>query len=146
MKTLQRVTPCVGICSTTYGDLVCRGCKRFSHEVVQWNGYTQEQRSTVWQRLFEIRAAAVSTAVQIDDQQKFESSLQEFELPIDTHWPVVAYELLRRVVRKDQQITQFGLVAKDPGLDTLALLRQIDGDIYVRAQAHYEHSYRVPAQ
>ncbi|MEC9132488.1 MAG: DUF1289 domain-containing protein, partial [Pseudomonadota bacterium] len=24
----RRPTPCVGICSTTYGDLVCRGCKR----------------------------------------------------------------------------------------------------------------------
>ncbi len=27
-------TPCVGMCSTTYGDLVCRGCRRFSHEIV----------------------------------------------------------------------------------------------------------------
>ncbi|MCF8976542.1 DUF1289 domain-containing protein, partial [Pseudomonas edaphica] len=26
-------TPCVGLCSTVYGDLVCRGCKRFHHEV-----------------------------------------------------------------------------------------------------------------
>ena len=28
-------TPCVGICSTTYGDDVCRGCKRFSFEVIK---------------------------------------------------------------------------------------------------------------
>lgn len=32
-------TPCVGLCSTVYGDLVCRGCKRFHHEVIHWNGY-----------------------------------------------------------------------------------------------------------
>ncbi|MEM9624509.1 MAG: DUF1289 domain-containing protein, partial [Pseudomonadota bacterium] len=36
---LTKRTPCVGICSTTYGDLVCRGCKRFAHEIVQWNAY-----------------------------------------------------------------------------------------------------------
>jgi hypothetical protein len=29
-------TPCVGLCSTVYGDLVCRGCKRFHHEVINW--------------------------------------------------------------------------------------------------------------
>ncbi|MCA4075779.1 DUF1289 domain-containing protein, partial [Pseudomonas kurunegalensis] len=29
-------TPCVGLCSTVYGDTVCRGCKRFHHEVINW--------------------------------------------------------------------------------------------------------------
>ncbi|HBZ99754.1 MAG TPA: DUF1289 domain-containing protein, partial [Pseudomonas sp.] len=25
----QRIkTPCIGLCSTVYGDVVCRGCKR----------------------------------------------------------------------------------------------------------------------
>ena len=37
-------TPCVGLCSTVYGDLVCRGCKRFHHEVIQWNGYNEEEK------------------------------------------------------------------------------------------------------
>lgn len=36
-------TPCIGLCSTVYGDLVCRGCKRFHHEVIQWNGYGEEE-------------------------------------------------------------------------------------------------------
>ncbi|MEC7008614.1 MAG: DUF1289 domain-containing protein, partial [Pseudomonadota bacterium] len=31
-------TPCIGVCSTGIGDSVCRGCKRFSHEVIHWNG------------------------------------------------------------------------------------------------------------
>ena len=54
MKTDRRIpslTPCVGRCSTVFGDQVCRGCRRFNHEVIEWNTYTAEQRMVVWQRL-----------------------------------------------------------------------------------------------
>ena len=34
-------TPCLGICSTTFGDEVCKGCKRFAHEIVGWTKYSQ---------------------------------------------------------------------------------------------------------
>lgn len=44
-------SPCVGICSTAIGDPVCRGCKRFNHEVVQWNGYTDSEKAIVLDRL-----------------------------------------------------------------------------------------------
>ncbi len=139
----------MGICSTTYGDLVCRGCKRFSHEVVQWNGYSKEQQSVVWQRLFEVREAAVRSAVRLICEEDFEASLVEFDL-VDladqAPWPVLAYELMRRVVRKDQPLAAMGLTPVDESLSTLTLLKAIDSDIYARSQAHYEHSYRVPAE
>ncbi|MEO1955257.1 MAG: DUF1289 domain-containing protein, partial [Gammaproteobacteria bacterium] len=32
-------TPCIGVCSTVFGDEVCRGCKRFQNEVIEWNSY-----------------------------------------------------------------------------------------------------------
>ena len=31
-KLIKR-TPCIGVCSTTYGDDICRGCRRFRHEI-----------------------------------------------------------------------------------------------------------------
>ena len=37
MHKTKASTPCLGICSTTYGDDVCKGCKRFVHEVISWN-------------------------------------------------------------------------------------------------------------
>ncbi|RQL66364.1 hypothetical protein BJI62_16130 [Acinetobacter pittii] len=49
-RTLS-LTPCAGRCSTVFGDQVCRGCRRFNHEVIQWNTYTAEQRLAVWKRL-----------------------------------------------------------------------------------------------
>lgn len=54
MSTERRITsltPCAGRCSTVFGDLVCRGCRRFSHEVIYWNQYTSEQHAAVWMRL-----------------------------------------------------------------------------------------------
>ena len=44
MKKNRASTPCLGICSTTYGDNVCKGCKRFVHEVISWNKYTTKER------------------------------------------------------------------------------------------------------
>lgn len=54
MSTEHRIaslTPCAGRCSTVFGDSVCRGCRRFNHEVIQWNTYTAEQHTSVWKRL-----------------------------------------------------------------------------------------------
>ena len=50
-RRIPSLTPCAGRCSTVFGDLVCRGCRRFNHEVIQWNTYTAEQRLAVWKRL-----------------------------------------------------------------------------------------------
>ncbi|MFB2538698.1 MULTISPECIES: DUF1289 domain-containing protein [unclassified Acinetobacter] len=45
------MTPCAGRCSTVFGDHVCRGCRRFNHEVIDWNNYSLEQQAVIWQRL-----------------------------------------------------------------------------------------------
>lgn len=47
------LTPCAGRCSTVFGDQVCRGCRRFNHEVIRWNNYTPEQQLVIWKRLDE---------------------------------------------------------------------------------------------
>ncbi|NHB58346.1 DUF1289 domain-containing protein [Acinetobacter sp. 194] len=50
-RRIPSLTPCAGRCSTVFGDAVCRGCRRFNHEVIQWNTYSAEQRQTIWKRL-----------------------------------------------------------------------------------------------
>ena len=63
-------TPCVGICSTTYGDEVCRGCKRFQHEVIQWNSYSDQQKEIVWNRLEALKVQIMKTKFNIIDESK----------------------------------------------------------------------------
>ena len=43
MQKKRSSTPCLGICSTTFGDEVCKGCKRFAHEIVSWTKYFEER-------------------------------------------------------------------------------------------------------
>lgn len=50
-RRIASLTPCAGRCSTVFGDAVCRGCRRFNHEVIYWNTYSPEQHSAVWKRL-----------------------------------------------------------------------------------------------
>lgn len=41
-------TPCIGICSTTNtGDIICRGCGRTSKQVIDWNTYTDDEKSAI---------------------------------------------------------------------------------------------------
>lgn len=44
-------SPCVGVCSTTYGDAVCMGCGRTFDEVHQWNQMTKEEKIRINGRL-----------------------------------------------------------------------------------------------
>jgi len=50
-RRIASLTPCAGRCSTVFGDAVCRGCRRFNHEVIQWNTYSATQQNAVWVRL-----------------------------------------------------------------------------------------------
>lgn len=49
--SLKPESPCIGQCSTTYGDDICRGCGRTFVEVVNWIAYGEEEKAAVWARL-----------------------------------------------------------------------------------------------
>lgn len=72
----QRIkTPCVGLCSTVYGDLVCRGCKRFHHEVVNWNLYDAEEKRAVWSRLEQLLAQVMAVKLEVFDAARLRLQL-----------------------------------------------------------------------
>ena len=56
-------TPCVGICSTTYGDEVCRGCKRFYFEVINWNKYDEDEKDAIWMRLESLKTQIIYSKI-----------------------------------------------------------------------------------
>jgi uncharacterized protein len=149
---MLRRTPCVGICTTTYGDLVCRGCKRFAHEIVQWNAFEDDQRSAVWRRLLTLRAGAVMAVLEIRDEALLRAAARRLGLDAADQDPYnVLYETLRRLQWRESV----------PGLDTLgvqarpgqegaagidAWLAHIDQEYWERSVADYERSYRIPAR
>jgi hypothetical protein len=148
---MLRRTPCIGICSTTYGDLVCRGCKRFAHEIVGWNAYESAQRDAVWSRLLYLRAGATGHLVEIvDSTVLFAASASPDEAEMDPY--LVAYEAMRRHAgtRKPAValLQRLGLRLREPGFVGAIedLLMRIDQEFYQRSLAQYERNFRTPAR
>ena len=61
-------TPCIGVCSTGIVYSLCRGCKRFSHEVIHCNGYTQDEKRFVDKRLSGFLSQACSHKCTVIDR------------------------------------------------------------------------------
>lgn len=156
--SLTKRTPCVGICSTTYGDLVCRGCKRFAHEIVQWNGYDDLQQEAVRERLQRVRDEVLSLLLVCHDEALLQNALSDAGLQ-DLDLMEAQYQLLRFMVRREQPLASVGLalaaeapalatplpVQADKVLDTLYLMQLLDSETFQRAKAHYERNFKVPA-
>lgn len=140
---MNRKTPCVGICSTTYGDLVCRGCKRFAHEVVQWNSYDPEQQTRIWARLTAIRDEVTGQLVSVSSEEQFDQFVEQSGVSLAAGG---VYLVLQHLVAADAPLTSAGLVSEDPEAGAaLAVIQLIDAEVYRRSVAHYERSFRIRA-
>ena len=73
-------TPCIGICSTTFGDDVCKGCKRFSHEITNWGKFSNDERAVVNSRLEQFKATILQEKFTVSDSNLFESKMNEFSM------------------------------------------------------------------
>lgn len=142
-KLFTRVpTPCVGICSTGIGDAVCRGCKRYSHEVIHWNSYSDEQKQAIDRRLDQLLSQIVTAKLRIIDCGLLELRLREQRLRYSSHRspPVWVFELLRAGASQIDDPRDYGFVL-EPGYRSLplAILRdQIDREFFLLSEAHYQ--------
>lgn len=145
----QRIkTPCVGLCSTVYGDLVCRGCKRFHHEVVNWNGYSDEEKRSVWARLEILLGQVMMAKVEVFDPQRLRIQLEQRQIRfVPEQSPYCwAYQLIARGSRMINQVEAYGLVLLPEFRDwALPDLRDaIDKEFFILSEAHYER-YIAPS-
>lgn len=135
----------MGICSTTYGDLVCRGCKRFAHEIISWNGFDESQQDIVWARLLELRDTCVRDVIYTGVRADMEAVCSARGLPVedDTSTLSLAYELLRRGINEPQVIADSGIDLREQRA-AIDALKAIDDLFLQRSQAHYERAYKTP--
>jgi len=139
----QRIkTPCVGLCSTVYGDLVCRGCKRFHHEVVSWNAYDEESKRSVWRRLELLLAQVMAAKLEIFDADLLRRQLESRQIRFVAEqspycW---AYQLIARGARVIQQLDAYGVVLLPEFREwSLPELRDaIDREFFLLSEAHYQ--------
>lgn len=138
-------TPCIGVCSTGIGDSVCRGCKRFAHEVIHWNSYSQAQKRLIDQRLELFLAQIVESKLRITDQRllKWHLDVQQISYPAHKSPYIWAYELLRAGASQLVKLADYGLQIDAQYRDTeLADLRHlIDQEFFALSQAHYQRYF-----
>ena len=141
-------TPCIGLCSTVYGDLVCRGCKRFHHEVIHWNGYNDDEKRAVWMRLEQLLVQVMAGKVEVFDPQKLRGQLLARQIRFVPHqseycW---AYQLIARGARVINQLEAYGMVLLPEFRDwNLPELRDaIDREFFLLSEAHYQR-YIAPS-
>ncbi|GAB2189012.1 DUF1289 domain-containing protein [Sessilibacter sp. MAH2] len=139
-------TPCVGICSTGIGDEVCRGCKRFHHEVIEWNSYTEEQQRIIIARLEKFLAQTVANKIEIVNQNLLVSQMRHQQINYDMQqnpycW---VFALLKAGASQILFPEDYGIkVLPEFRNCTLVDIRKfIDQDFYLLSCAHFDRYFQ----
>lgn len=138
MSLLKIKTPCVGLCSTIYGDLVCRGCKRYHQEIIDWNAYDVEQRNTVILRLESLLVPLVMAHLEVTDAALLKAQLEKRHirfLPEQSPY-CWAYNLLVRGAAHIRCLEAYGLRWRESVIkpDLIALRDFLDKTYFLRAE------------
>lgn len=146
MKKQGRVkTPCIGVCSTGIGGSVCRGCKRFGHEVVQWNGYSEVEKGAVVERLSSLLVQVMSERITIVDVDTLRSVLDRHQVRYHSQSDPYAwlFDLLKVGAGQIARLEDVGCRLTNTKSDeSLVSLRDtIDNDFLELSKAHYQRYF-----
>ena len=141
MRKNRSSTPCIGICSTTFGDDVCKGCKRFSHEITNWGKFSTDERAVVNSRLEQFKTIILEEKFTISDSELFESKMNEFSINFNSSLEPITwiFDLLRASSNKDLNVNDFGVEIL-PAFSDLSLLELrdlINQEMLQLSEAHY---------
>ena len=141
MRKNRSSTPCIGICSTTFGDDVCKGCKRFSHEITNWGKFSTDERAVVNSRLEQFKTTILEEKFSISDSELFESKMNEFSINFNSSLDPInwIFDLLRASSNKDLNVNDFGVEIL-PAFSDLSLIELrdlINQEMLQLSEAHY---------
>ena len=141
MRKNRSSTPCIGICSTTFGDDVCKGCKRFSHEITNWGKFSTDERAVVNSRLEQFKTTILEEKFTISDSELFESKMNEFSINFNSSLEPITwiFDLLRASSNKDLNVNDFGVEIL-PAFSDLSLIELRDlikQEMLQLSEAHY---------
>jgi predicted Fe-S protein YdhL (DUF1289 family) len=141
-------TPCIGVCSTGIGDAVCRGCKRFQHEVIHWNSYSEEEKRIVDDRLAGFLSKSVANHLEIVDEGLLRWQLEVQQVRFNPQHDAYCglFSLLKAGASQITDSEKFGFRRRPAfAMDDLVTIReQIDQAFWVLSTAHYERYLATP--
>lgn len=135
-------TPCIGVCSTGIGDNVCRGCKRFSHEVISWNAYTEDQRFMIAQRLELFLTQIVKTKFEVFDFKLLNNQLNAQQVRFEESQNAYCwlFALLKAGASQIEQPEHYGfrVLGEWRDLSLTQIREDIDAELFTLSSAHYD--------
>ena len=142
------MTPCIGICSTTsLGDNVCRGCRRYSFEVIKWNSYDPQEKTAVLTRIERLIGQILENKFKILSETTLKSKLNKFNIPFDP--TLSAYCWLHNLFKKNkdkiENLKDYGVSVKTEfskvPLDQL--IANVDTELQLLSDAHLERYFKT---
>ncbi|MDR5865637.1 DUF1289 domain-containing protein [Halomonas koreensis] len=133
------VSPCVGVCSTTVGDRVCRGCQRIDDEIRDWPALTGEARARRMAELDALRVEVAARHLRVVDAEALEAQLVRHRIRFRPEQPALsrAVELLRVGRERIRDLSRYGLAPVEP-LDAATLHARLVGELMAAAEARRE--------
>lgn len=137
------------MCSVSLGDSVCRGCKRFEQEVLEWNtSYANTTKQAVERRLTAMLLRVTDDLVTVTDVPLLQSRLNDSGVAYARHrdpkcW---VWDALRLLSESIEDPKDYGFIAKPnyQHLSMTALCDALDGRFYDLAVSYYRR-YVGPA-
>ena len=139
-------TPCIGVCSTVFGDEVCRGCKRFQNEVIDWNGYQDSQKIAVLSRLESLKTQIMESKISIVNKKLLQNQLDTLDIKyvIDDNPFCWVFDLLRQASQSIGSLQDFGVVLKDGVENNLFELKKvIESELFSLSEAHFQRYFKI---
>lgn len=127
----QRVksAPCIGFCSTTYGDPICRGCYRSLSQVLEWSRLTAEDKQDFYDKIALLAEKHLAKLISITEP----ALVQEWAATLSLYCQRSLYYDLLQALQQGVNIAS----KSPPGSMTLLknlslseLYRQVDSSIY----------------
>ena len=140
-KLIKR-TPCIGVCSTSYGDHICRGCKRFSHEVTGWIKYSDTEKSLVNERLQKFKTTILEDKFTIIDSEKLKNKLKDANTSFNQELDPLCwvFDLFRTFTIEDIDLEEVGIALKGEfsNMPLSKIKEDINKEFFELSLAHYE--------
>ncbi|MAM70810.1 MAG: DUF1289 domain-containing protein [Gammaproteobacteria bacterium] len=143
----QVKTPCIGICSTTsLGDKICRGCKRFNFEVIRWNSYSDQEKMAVFRRIDLFTELILQDKFHIYSLSRLEDVMHDFRY---FYHPELSpycwlHGLLQKYAYRIKSLDEIGvqLTAAYRGRELGAVMQEANEELHRLSEAHFERYFQ----
>ena len=139
----RSATPCLGICSTTFGDEVCKGCKRFSHEVVSWTKYSLEEREIINNRIEKFKIKILKNRFEIIDKKLLAKKLEDKAISFNHSLDPLTwiFDLFRAAGSQSFDLNNYGIKSLNE-FNPRTIKDEINNELLELSEAHHDRYFK----